>query len=586
MLFGFLKIVFMKYFFASCLLLLPCGIFCQVQDDFSDGDFTNNPTWSGNNLLWVVENGQLRSNSLSANTYFLSTPSTLATEVSWEFFVNLQFSTSGANFTDVYLISDNSDLTQTMAGYFIRIGDTQDEIVLYRQDVSSIFPLIDNAEGIVNSSSNNPFRIRVTRDTNDLWTLFIDDGDTGNFVDIGSVIDGTFNSSSFFGVKVEQSPAAGPVQSHFFDDFIVEAIVPDIEPPSITALSVINQNELQIQFSEAIDTISATNMNNYSVNNGIGNPSSISLITNNQVSLLFNISFIDLLPNNLNVAGVEDLSGNAISDTTVIFTFLAPFQPNFRDIVINEIQANPNGVVGLPEVEYLELFNRSNRGIGLEGWRVEGVTPANQSLESFILQPQSLLVLVDDNDVDLFADSVDVIAWGTSGSLTNAGETLVLFDNSGIVIDSITFNNVQAGVSLEQINPFTDCNDLNNFASSIDLLGGTPGFQNSVFDDTPDTTPPEVVQVSVLDSLNLIIEFSERMDDISLVQSENYDFPGSGIMVEDISITDNNFSEIVLVLNSNIPQGRNRQYLFRWIIGLPGQCLIGYYNKLWHWQAT
>ena len=39
------------------LFLLSFSLLAQVTDDFSDGDFTNNPTWSGTTDSYVVNDG-------------------------------------------------------------------------------------------------------------------------------------------------------------------------------------------------------------------------------------------------------------------------------------------------------------------------------------------------------------------------------------------------------------------------------------------------------------------------------------------------------------------------------------------------
>ena len=44
----------------------------------------------------------------------------------------MKFSTSGANYTDVYLMADTPDLSAVENGYFVRIGNTKDEVSLYK----------------------------------------------------------------------------------------------------------------------------------------------------------------------------------------------------------------------------------------------------------------------------------------------------------------------------------------------------------------------------------------------------------------------------------------------------------------------
>ncbi|MBP5708871.1 MAG: lamin tail domain-containing protein, partial [Bacteroidales bacterium] len=43
---------------------------------------------------------------------------------------------------------------------------------------------------------------------------------------------------------------------------------------------------------------------------------------------------------------------------------------NVGDVVITEIMADPTPVVGLPEVEYIEILNRTDEDIYLDGWTI------------------------------------------------------------------------------------------------------------------------------------------------------------------------------------------------------------------------
>jgi hypothetical protein len=69
-----------KIFIIVSILFNALVCVAQVNDNFSDGDLTNNPAWmpdvTGN---WMIDNAQLRSNSLAANSaFYITTPSAKA----------------------------------------------------------------------------------------------------------------------------------------------------------------------------------------------------------------------------------------------------------------------------------------------------------------------------------------------------------------------------------------------------------------------------------------------------------------------------------------------------------------------------
>ena len=120
------------------LLALPAA--ALVTDDFSDGDFTNNPTWTGTADRWTIApldgNPALRADGTAASdTIYLATPS----EVSrgrWSFtFAHRDVNLSNFNGARVFLTANTADLDGNVLGYYLQFGaSNSDEVRLYRQE--------------------------------------------------------------------------------------------------------------------------------------------------------------------------------------------------------------------------------------------------------------------------------------------------------------------------------------------------------------------------------------------------------------------------------------------------------------------
>ncbi|HSC37509.1 MAG TPA: Ig-like domain-containing protein, partial [Chitinophagaceae bacterium] len=343
----------------------------QLADNFSDGDFSNNPAWGGNTADWIVNTAlRLQSNNTVANSsFYLSTPSTVAAGTQWELYVQLAFNTSSANYVDIYLAASaaNIGLSNT-TGYFVRLGNTSDDICLYRKDASGLATLlIDGLDGVLNTS-NNILKIKVTRNSRYQWTLMRDAGATGNYISEGTTADSVYRTSSFFGLLVKQS-TAGFFQKHFFDDIEIKPYAPDTIPPAIVSAAATATNALDLLFSEAVDPASSQATGNYFTDNGIGFPASAvrDAANNALVHLLFANPFPNGTDCHLTASHVKDLSGNALTSASVSFGFYTVQQ---YDVVIDEIMADPNPPVALPPYEFIELKNVSAHSLDLYGWQV------------------------------------------------------------------------------------------------------------------------------------------------------------------------------------------------------------------------
>ncbi|MDG1477825.1 MAG: lamin tail domain-containing protein [Vicingaceae bacterium] len=540
-----------------CLLFAQISV-AQFVDDFSDGDFINNPTWSGDAGLFTVTAGELNSQNTGANNYYLSTPSTLAVNAQWDFFFNMQFSTSGANYVDVYLMSDVANVTTPNDGYFVRIGGTPDEVSLYKIVGGATTLLIDGPNSSVNSSSNNPFNVRVTRDVTNNWTLFYDDGAASSLVTIGTIVDNAINTSSFFGVSITQSGAASPINGHFFDNFSVGAIVGDTASPLIDSLVVQSSTTLDAYFNEPVGLTTSQTLTNYSADLGLGNPSAAvrDALDSSIVHLTFGAPFTNGQNYNLTINNVEDSLGNATTGIIEPFSYLVVIAPNNGDVIINEIFADPSPQIGLPTEEFVELYNSSNNTFVLNNWKFVNTTTV-KALPNFILQPNNYVILCDINDTLLYQSFGDVIGISSFSALTNGGDSLTLMDDNNSILDIVAYDigwyqdgvKDDGGYTLERINPNHPCSNSLNWIASNDAIGGTPGTLNSVFNNAPDTDNPIISGVNILAGNQINVVFNETMDSASIANAA-YTLT-NGIVVMSI-VVNNNLQGADLTLGSTL----------------------------------
>ena len=557
---------FIKRISLFILIAISQSAFCQVQEDFADGNFSTNPVWSGNTSEFLVNSiFQLQSNAdttTAANReVYLSTPSISIDDTQWEFFVDPKVSTSSNNRMDVFLSSNEAVLNGNNTGYFIRIGGTPDEVALFRKDgQGSETYVIQGVVGSINSSSSNPTKVKVTRDAAGNWTLYADYNGTGALFElVGTGQDITYTSSSYFGILVRYSSSNR--QKYYADNIYVGPIIVDNVAPFVQEVKVLSANSLELRFSESVSQITAEETANYIVNNGIGEPVSAvrSASSFSRVTLSFIANFQEGIENILTTTAVEDLAGNDMNPQQVPFLY---YRAKPYDVVINEIMADPDPSVGLPPVEYIELKNRTSFPINLENWKIEANTNM-KDIPAIIIQPDSFIVLTSLSGEEYYYDSLAVVGITSFPALTNTGARLTLYNQDTTVMSSVTYsdfwyqNSIKAegGYSLEQVSPFNPCAGQENWIASERFWGGTPGKRNSVYSTSIDNQAPQIDRVVVLAPDTIRVFFSESIQNESMLNLSSYSVDQQIGQPLSIATYPPDFRSVKLALGSPLQSG-------------------------------
>lgn len=135
---------------------------------------------------------------------------------------------------------------------------------------------------------------------------------------------------------------------------------------------------------------------------------------------------------------------------------------NFGDVVINEFVSDPDD----GEVEWLELYNRTNKEIDLAGWRIEDGSKAKTNLSGILSKYKVIETPV--------------------GGLNNAGDILILYDTAGKIIDQVAYGNWNSGdaknnapaaedpaSSARKFDGYDSYNNSNDFAVTIKPTKGS-----------------------------------------------------------------------------------------------------------------
>jgi len=218
----------------------------------------------------------------------------------------------------------------------------------------------------------------------------------------------------------------------------------------------------------------------------------------------------------LNVNGLADLSWNRLQNHTVSFLF---YVPKPYDILINEIMADPVPPMGLPEAEYIELKNVSPFSLSMVGWSLQ-IDGKNRIIPSINLSSGDFLILSSESDTSAFSKFGKTLGISGFSNLPNGGGNVNVQDSTGNVISNITYNShwygdtfkADGGWALEQIDETTPCQGFANWKASTDVLGGTPGRENSVIRLNPDPDPPELTNAYMEGDSIVIACFNEPYD--------------------------------------------------------------------------
>jgi hypothetical protein len=508
-------------------LLLSAQLTAQVVDNFSDGDFTNNPTWTGTSADFIVNSSQqLQLNNTVAATSYLSTSHNLSdiNDKEWRIWVKQSFSPSSSNYGRIYLTADNADLTLAQNGYYLQFGEANafDAIRLFKLDGGIANQLCAGIDGQIANSFN--VTIKVKRDAVGNWSLFADLSGGQNFILQGTASDPSSLLGTHFGIiNVYTSSNAN---KFFYDDVYIGNEIIDNQPPILNSATAISPTQVDAYFNESLTQTSAQNVLNYSLNPTISissatiDPLNTSLVHLTTSNFLTNGSTYTL--NSINIA---DISNNVSGNQSTTFQYLVADSVLPGDVIINEFFPDPTPVIGLPEVEFVEVYNKSNKIFNLNGWKIGDASSDGTISDSWLL-PGEYKVLTATANIPLYTSST-AVGVTSFPSLNNAGDDVVLKDNYGQIIDKLTYtddwyrDNIKqdGGYTLELINPNDPCSDGDNWIASNWILGGTPGSSNSVFNATPDTISPNITLALALAPNFLELQFNEGMDSSSLANA-------------------------------------------------------------------
>ncbi len=546
--------------FLSLLIAISFTCKAQIWDDFSDGNFIENPTWNNiDNMFIVNDENQLQLNADTAGNAWISTHYKKNEEMEWRFWIRENFSPSSKNFCDVYLYCDNTNLKTTNQAYILRFGESgsDDVIELLQLNNGELTSLSRGTDTFI-ASSFSTF-VKVTYDKSNCWNIFIDKDGCGIYKLEMSVFDeklAELSQNATFGFKCTFTNSN--IKQFYFDNIYIGEKIIDTLAPELLYCEIINNFNLRLDFNEAINENSLTK-ENYTIENQ--NIKIKNVIYGDKVSTLiieFENEIEEEIYHTLKIKNIEDLEGN-ISDE-IIYKFLY-YNAKEYDIVINEIMADPSPQIELPDWEFIELHNTTDFPINIKKWKLTIGNSEYVINENIEIQADDYLILCNIDAVD------DLSQYGkcygfSSFQISNSGTNLTLIDKNENYISSIDFNiswhssdyKKDGGWSLEQIDAHNPCAGKSNWSSSICNRGGTPGKNNSI--ENENIIIPKLDYIYPISKNILEIYFNQNMNIETLKNIENYFIKEMQIHPDEIYIFSDNKNCIELIFNHDFEENK------------------------------
>lgn len=330
------------------------------------------------------------------------------------------------------------------------------------------------------------------------------------------------------------SPGTTNSISQFYSDTLAIAI---------TQFELINKNQIKLKFNHKIapDTFNAIQFYVADSNQHLIFP----------IAYVFDWTYLDELiltfdeemENQTYLFYAKNIVALDGRDYNIIYPFGKNTTPQKAIVNITEFMADPSPAIGLPELEYIEIYNNTSTGI-----RDFNFWVGNHSSKHFgnidTLAPFQYAILCEKSDTNAFKFFGKTIGVSNFPSIGNSADTLYLYDEKEKIIDAVSYqisqwpsNQREGGYSLERINDFYECNDQKLWHSSFQNVGGSPGHANEIaLKQLPRFKITEIIANSQMISLKLSEKIDESNLTAILVQLNIADITVQSIQFEESSL--------------------------------------------------
>lgn len=483
----------MRYLILILLIIHLFSLYGQeviLQDDFSDGDFTNNPAWNGDNALFTINQfGRLQSNAATATTAYLSTPCRLINNAQWDFFAVFDCNPSSANFSTFYLTSNHPNPTRATESYYVVMGGTQDNVSLYVRHQGEEQLLIAGRENLL-AQDANAINIRVTHN-NGQWALYTKAIHEQSEIKEGEAQSQHIQQSNYCAISYTCTQSKGLAFS--FDDIIIRGWEQvDNQAPQWDGYSILPPDTLLLTFNEPIN-IQTAEVNVTCEESNVA----IAQIQSGQTHEMFILLKEEIDTQKeycTRISYLEDISGNPLEGLDYKCTGIAT-PANNTTIRINEIMYEPD----TDGLEYIEIINRTPHSIDMSNWKIttrkkDGTFNTGNHFPASTLRPHNVIGLTENaillRNKHNVPDTANIVECDWKQSLSNEGTTIYLVSDSGEIADSVRYTpdwqhilvkNIK-GVALERLHPDLPSNDATSWHSAASTYYyGTPGYTNSQY---------------------------------------------------------------------------------------------------------
>ena len=401
------------------------------------------------------------------------------------------------------------------------------------------FPSLSNTGDLISLLAPDGRTIHAVNYTDDWYhnELKKQGGWSLEMIDINNPCSGTDNWSASININGATPSFVNSIDAINIDEY---------SPKLIRAIAT-DSFHVVLYFNEPMDSLSAMNVANYQIDNGIGSPISVlplaplfdKIIIETHLPIQENIVY------NITVNGVTDCISNSIGSFNTTRFGLASLPDSF-DIVVNEILFNPKS----DGVDYIEFYNRSEKMIDLKSLHLAnlnslGVIDNIVSLpdDGYLFFPKQIMVfttsssMVKRNYVSNHPDNIKTI--NELPSFNDDEGNVILLNEQGNIIDKLSYKddwhfkllNDLEGIALERINYDSKTQDENNWHSASATVGfGTPADKNS------QSMNNDIVAGTISVSPKIISPNNDGFDDVAAIY---YSFPEPGyvanIIIFDIS---------------------------------------------------